>query len=118
LGRTIYPCWKCPIKGREGNTLHIADVDMLDNTPHLDIKPSLPEIEARQTSRAAWFETSDLDRRVADGHVLKTARVKGSPSMSPCRELPVATRPRTESGVAGGEGAVDRLYRFGLMVHM
>jgi len=52
---------------REGSTLHIAGVDILDGTPLLDIKPYVPEFDACPNSRAGWFDKAGVDRRVADG---------------------------------------------------
>ena len=52
---------------REGRTLHVADLDVLDGTPLLDIKPYVPEFDAHPRSRAGWLDTCDGDRRVADG---------------------------------------------------
>jgi tRNA-Thr(GGU) m(6)t(6)A37 methyltransferase TsaA len=52
---------------RDGSTLHIAGVDMLDGTPLLDIKPYVPEFDACVNSRAGWFDKAGVDRRVADG---------------------------------------------------
>jgi tRNA-Thr(GGU) m(6)t(6)A37 methyltransferase TsaA len=40
----------------EGNTLHIQDVDILDGTPLLDIKPYVPEFDGQPAARAGWFE--------------------------------------------------------------
>jgi tRNA (adenine37-N6)-methyltransferase len=39
----------------EGTTLHIEDVDLLDGTPVLDIKPYVPKLDNRQTERIGWF---------------------------------------------------------------
>ena len=52
---------------REGCVLHVADVDMLDDTPLLDIKPYVPEFDAHPSAKAGWFDASGVDRRVADG---------------------------------------------------
>jgi tRNA (adenine37-N6)-methyltransferase len=52
---------------REGVTLFIADMDILDGTPLLDIKPYVPEFDCRPNSRAGWFEKAGVDRRLADG---------------------------------------------------
>jgi tRNA (adenine37-N6)-methyltransferase len=41
---------------REGATLHIANLDFLDGTPVLDIKPFLPEFDAAATVRVGWLE--------------------------------------------------------------
>jgi tRNA-Thr(GGU) m(6)t(6)A37 methyltransferase TsaA len=50
----------------EGNTLHIQDVDVLDGTPLLDIKPYVSEFDAHPDSRAGWFDASTSEKRVAD----------------------------------------------------
>jgi tRNA-Thr(GGU) m(6)t(6)A37 methyltransferase TsaA len=42
----------------EGNTLHIQDVDIVDGTPLLDIKPYVPEFDIREVTRIGWLETS------------------------------------------------------------
>ena len=39
----------------EGATLHIEDVDLLDGTPVLDIKPYVPKLDNRETQRIGWF---------------------------------------------------------------
>jgi tRNA-Thr(GGU) m(6)t(6)A37 methyltransferase TsaA len=51
---------------REGSVLHIADVDILDGTPLLDIKPYVPDFDSCPGSRAGWFDRAGVDRRVAD----------------------------------------------------
>ena len=42
----------------EGNTLHIQDVDIVDGTPLLDIKPYVPEFDIREAPRIGWLEKS------------------------------------------------------------
>jgi tRNA-Thr(GGU) m(6)t(6)A37 methyltransferase TsaA len=51
---------------REGNVLRVADVDILDGTPLLDIKPYVPEFDAHPFSKAGWLDESAVDRRTAD----------------------------------------------------
>jgi tRNA (adenine37-N6)-methyltransferase len=51
---------------REDSVLFVADVDMLDNTPLLDIKPYVPEFDAHPQSRAGWFDNPGVDRRQSD----------------------------------------------------
>jgi tRNA (adenine37-N6)-methyltransferase len=51
---------------REGHVLHVADVDILDDTPLLDLKPYVPAFDAHPISRAGWFDACGEDRRVAD----------------------------------------------------
>lgn len=41
--------------GVEGSALHIEDVDMVDGTPLLDIKPHVPLFDAAMEARIGWF---------------------------------------------------------------
>jgi len=38
------------------NILHIQDVDIVDETPLLDIKPYVPEFDIREAERTGWLE--------------------------------------------------------------
>ena len=40
----------------EGGVLHIRNVDILDGTPLLDIKPYVPEFDAPAADRTGWLE--------------------------------------------------------------
>ena len=40
----------------EDNRLHIARLDILDQTPLLDIKPYIPEFEQGENVRVGWVE--------------------------------------------------------------
>jgi len=40
----------------EGNILHVENVDILDGTPLLDIKPYVPEFDDQDGFRAGWLE--------------------------------------------------------------
>lgn len=40
----------------EGGTIHIINVDMLDETPLLDIKPYVPEFDSQAKVRTGWLE--------------------------------------------------------------
>ena len=40
----------------EGGTLHLRNVDMLDGTPLLDIKPYVPDFDAPPATRVGWLE--------------------------------------------------------------
>ena len=51
---------------REGRRLRVADLDILDDTPLLDLKPYVPCFDAWAGSRAGWFDGSAEDRRNAD----------------------------------------------------
>ena len=52
---------------REGNTLHVRNVDILDGTPLLDIKPYTARFDRFDTTGNGWQD--DIDE--------ETARVKG-----------------------------------------
>jgi tRNA-Thr(GGU) m(6)t(6)A37 methyltransferase TsaA len=41
--------------GVEGNVLHIENVDIVDGTPLLDIKPYVPEFDARTEVQTGWY---------------------------------------------------------------
>lgn len=45
--------------GREGAILHVAELDILDGTPLLDIKPFSPRFDLRNGARAGWMEQVD-----------------------------------------------------------
>ena len=40
----------------QGNILHIQDVDIVDGTPLLDIKPYVPEFDMREVASIGWLE--------------------------------------------------------------
>jgi tRNA-Thr(GGU) m(6)t(6)A37 methyltransferase TsaA len=40
----------------EGNRLYVDDVDILDGTPLIDLKPYVPEFDIRPGARAGWLE--------------------------------------------------------------
>jgi tRNA-Thr(GGU) m(6)t(6)A37 methyltransferase TsaA len=42
--------------GVEQNTLHVENVDILDGTPVLDIKPYVPEFDGQPATRVGWLE--------------------------------------------------------------
>lgn len=56
----------------ENNTLHIEDVDVVDGTPLLDIKPYVPEYDQRDECRIGWLEKNvqDLADKKDDGRFL------------------------------------------------
>jgi tRNA (adenine37-N6)-methyltransferase len=57
---------------REGSILLVVDIDILDGTPLLEIKPYIPEFDAHPGSRAGWFDNPGVNRRRADGRFHKT----------------------------------------------
>jgi tRNA-Thr(GGU) m(6)t(6)A37 methyltransferase TsaA len=48
------------------NRVEVRGLDILDETPLLDIKPYVPEFDAVFPSRAGWFDASRTKRRTAD----------------------------------------------------
>ena len=40
----------------EGSILHIQDIDIVDGTPLLDIKPYVPEFDIRKVEKTGWLE--------------------------------------------------------------
>jgi tRNA (adenine37-N6)-methyltransferase len=50
----------------EGSTIHIKDVDIVDGTPLLDMKPYVPEIDSRKVKRIGW-----LSKKVKRVHRVK-----------------------------------------------
>jgi len=45
---------------RRENILDIAGVDVLDNTPLLDIKPYVPEFDERTGGRTGWYANRNI----------------------------------------------------------
>jgi tRNA-Thr(GGU) m(6)t(6)A37 methyltransferase TsaA len=40
----------------EGNKLYVQDLDIVDRTPLLDIKPYVPEFDGREVEKVGWLE--------------------------------------------------------------
>jgi tRNA-Thr(GGU) m(6)t(6)A37 methyltransferase TsaA len=51
---------------REGLTLHVADLDVLDGTPLLDIKPYSARFDVFPEARQGWLRSAPGRRRSAD----------------------------------------------------
>jgi len=51
------------------NTLYVQDVDIVDRTPLLDIKPYVPKFDIREAKRVGWLEENV--------HKLQTAKDNG-----------------------------------------
>ena len=52
--------------GIDGNTLKIRGLDILDETPVLDIKPYIHEFDERSGTRSGWLESAGGQTDVAD----------------------------------------------------
>lgn len=50
----------------DGCTLHVGNVDILDNTPLLDIKPYAPDFDIYPTQRIGWMAGRTAAGKVAD----------------------------------------------------
>lgn len=55
--------------GIEQDVLHIENVDILDGTPLLDIKPYVPEFDQPQVDRVGWLEQAEggVQSKKSDG---------------------------------------------------
>lgn len=51
---------------REGCVLHVAEIDILDGTPLLDIKPYVAEFDAHPGARAGWLDAPGNRSETAD----------------------------------------------------
>ncbi|MGD0227483.1 MAG: tRNA (N6-threonylcarbamoyladenosine(37)-N6)-methyltransferase TrmO [Terriglobia bacterium] len=56
------------------NTLTICDVDILNGTPLLDIKPYVPKFDSFSVARMGWLKGAMAKRTVADNRFEKKSR--------------------------------------------
>ena len=56
------------LKGIKGNILEIENVDILDRTPLLDIKPFVPDFDAYENALTGWLEKASkkVDKKKSD----------------------------------------------------
>ena len=45
--------------------LWVSEMDLLDQTPILDIKPYIPRVDAYPSARAGWVDAVDVDEQAA-----------------------------------------------------
>lgn len=65
--------------GIEGCVLCIGDVDIVDGTPLLDIKPYIPDFDVRTGVRTGWYESArNKQQTVSDGRFVHTDEKKKS----------------------------------------
>jgi tRNA-Thr(GGU) m(6)t(6)A37 methyltransferase TsaA len=92
LFATRSPCRPNPIGlsvvrliSREDCVLNVADLDILDGTLLLDIKPYVPDFDSHPKSKAGWFDGSHPDCRLADdrfhGRKTQSKRSRHSPHL-------------------------------------
>jgi tRNA (Thr-GGU) A37 N-methylase len=57
----------------ESGILHVQDVDIVDGTPLLDIKPYVPEFDIREVERIGWLadNVQKVSRSRDDGRFKK-----------------------------------------------
>jgi tRNA (Thr-GGU) A37 N-methylase len=57
--------------GVDGCTLHVEDVDIIDGTPLLDIKPYVPDFDMRETDQIGWLagRSSNVRHAKSDGRL-------------------------------------------------
>ncbi|MBT4482840.1 MAG: tRNA (N6-threonylcarbamoyladenosine(37)-N6)-methyltransferase TrmO [Candidatus Latescibacteria bacterium] len=58
------------------NILKVADVDMLDGTPLLDIKPYAPKFDCFEVQRCGWLDTVNNHSGLADNRFEQTRNIK------------------------------------------
>jgi tRNA-Thr(GGU) m(6)t(6)A37 methyltransferase TsaA len=53
----------------KNNTLYVQDIDVVDQTPLLDIKPYVPDFDVREVNRIGWIEkkTKNLNTAIDNG---------------------------------------------------
>jgi tRNA-Thr(GGU) m(6)t(6)A37 methyltransferase TsaA len=56
------------LNGVEGNILHVENIDVLDGTPLIDIKPLIPDIDFANVEKLGWLEgkTEKMSDKKAD----------------------------------------------------
>jgi tRNA (adenine37-N6)-methyltransferase len=60
----------------ENNILHVEDIDILEGTPLIDIKPYVPKFDDRKNAKIGWFEgkLDKLNETKDDGRFCKPAK--------------------------------------------
>jgi len=69
LFATRHPCRPNPIGlstvrllSRQDNVLDVAGIDVLDETPLLDIKPYVPDFDSKPEARAGWYDSRPAEK--------------------------------------------------------
>jgi tRNA-Thr(GGU) m(6)t(6)A37 methyltransferase TsaA len=57
------------LKKVDGNILYVKDIDIVDGTPLLDIKPCVPEFDFSKVTKTGWLENAvqDIAKTKDDG---------------------------------------------------
>lgn len=51
------------LEKRNKNILEVSEIDILDNTPLIDIKPYIPKFDCRKNANNGWVETIKLRKK-------------------------------------------------------
>ena len=106
-----------------GRTLSVAEADLLDGTPILDVKPYVPAADAFPDARAGWVDSQSVDAWSVEpsAEFLEEAdfiRSIGGPDLAATARLQLSrdpfddTRKRVGSGAEKGEGILSlRMFR-------
>jgi tRNA (Thr-GGU) A37 N-methylase len=54
------------LEKKESTILHFSEVDILDNTPLIDIKPYIPIFDSRADANNGWVESKPLQEKPPD----------------------------------------------------
>jgi tRNA-Thr(GGU) m(6)t(6)A37 methyltransferase TsaA len=60
----------------EGNVLHVADLDVLDGTPLIDVKPYSPRFDQYPVERSGWLDKVEDVPGIADHRFAKDEPAK------------------------------------------
>ncbi|MDY6917860.1 MAG: tRNA (N6-threonylcarbamoyladenosine(37)-N6)-methyltransferase TrmO [Chloroflexota bacterium] len=55
------------LHGIDGNILEVGEVDIIDGTPLLDIKPYMPDFDVRHDAAKGWYEHADMRSEYEQG---------------------------------------------------
>lgn len=75
------------LTGITGNILHLEEVDILDGTPLLDIKPYVPEYDAYPVENTGWIGEQGLKVVSADGRFEQALAPSRNNVMQEAREF-------------------------------
>ncbi len=85
-----------------GRTLEIADADLLDGTPVLDVKPYIPAADAFPDAKAGWVDAQSADRWQVDASAsfasdAEFVLANGGPDILATARLQLGTSPLDNS---------------------